>query len=166
MFLCHFTTVNLLFTPSTVVIHNNYRGFYLISFNKYFNHNPLFATNIFGRRNLFVVGISSHPCQQLRISTKPLIKVFFFFAGTIFLCFTLNAFCSFYLLAMKSFTIFQLIEKAHWVLLLLSAFGVFSLCFSTESTNKAITDCATLLNSTCSHDALNINHKVEVRMFQ
>lgn len=62
---------------------------------------------------------------------------------------------------MKSFTIFQLIEKAHWVLL--SAFGIFSLCSSTESTNKAISDCATLLNSMYSHDAIeNINHQLEV----
>lgn len=65
------------------------------------------------------------------------------------------------MLTMKTFTIFQLIEKAHWVLL--SAFGVFSLCSSTESTNKAIIDCATLLSSTYSHEAFeSINHKVEV----
>lgn len=62
---------------------------------------------------------------------------------------------------MKSFAIFQLIEKAHWVLL--SAFGIFSLCSSTESTNKAITDCAALVNSTYADDAFEgINHKIEV----
>lgn len=92
---------------------------------------------------------------------KKFLLPLFFFPGTIFLCFTLNAFCTFFMLALKTFTIFQLIEKAHWVLL--SAFGIFSLCFSTESTNKAISDCATLLNAMYSHDALdNINHKVEV----
>lgn len=64
-------------------------------------------------------------------------------------------------MTLKTFTIFQLIEKAHWVLL--SAFGIFSLCCSTESTNKAISDCATLLNAMFSHDGVdNINHKVEV----
>lgn len=85
-----------------------------------------------------------------------------FFAGTLFLFFTLNVFCSFFILSMKTFTIFQLIEKAHWVLLLLSAFAVFSLCYSTESTKQCISDCATLLNSYVEHDALNINHKIEV----
>lgn len=91
-----------------------------------------------------------------------LISLFFFFpAGTIFLFFTLNAFCSFYMLSLKTFTIFQLIEKANWIFL--SAFGIFSLCFSTETTNKAITDCTTLLNTIYSHDACeNINHQVEV----
>lgn len=84
-----------------------------------------------------------------------------FSTGTIFLLFTLNAFCTFYLLSMKSFAIFQLIEKAHWVLL--SAFGIFSLCSSTESTTKAITDCAALVSSTYADDASEgINHKVEV----
>lgn len=65
------------------------------------------------------------------------------------------------MLAMKSFTIFHLIEKLQWVLL--SAAGVFALCSSTESTNKAINDCAALLDVLYSHDALeSINHKVEV----
>ena len=101
-------------------------------------------------------------------SSNPLIKTSFLFlflcfspAGTIFLFFTLNAFCSFYMLSLKTFTIFQLIEKANWIFL--SAFGIFSLCFSTETTNKAITDCTTLLNTMYSHDACeNINHQVEV----
>lgn len=84
-----------------------------------------------------------------------------FFAGTIFLFFTLNAFCTFFMLTMKSFTIFQLIEKVQWVLL--SALGIFALCLSTESTNKAISDCTTLLSSAYSHDALeSINHKADV----
>lgn len=62
---------------------------------------------------------------------------------------------------MKSFTIFQLIEKVQWVLL--SALGIFALCLSTESTNKAISDCTTLLSSAYSHDALeSINHKADV----
>lgn len=81
--------------------------------------------------------------------------------GTIFLFFTLNAFCSFYMLSLKTFTIFQLIEKTNWIFL--SAFGIFSLCFSTETTNKAITDCTTLLNTMYSYaDDESINHKVEV----
>jgi hypothetical protein len=85
------------------------------------------------------------------------------FAGALFLFFTLNAFCTFFLLATKSFTIFHLIEKVHWVLL--AALGVFALCSSTESTNKAIKDCAALLNSTFTPDAFaSINHKVEVRI--
>lgn len=82
--------------------------------------------------------------------------------GTIFLFFTLNAFCSFYMLSLKTFTIFQLIERANWILL--SAFGIFALCLSSETTNKAITDCTTLLNTMYSHDGdENINHKVKVR---
>ncbi|CRK99315.1 CLUMA_CG012766, isoform A [Clunio marinus] len=83
--------------------------------------------------------------------------------GTLFLFFTLNSFCTFFMMTTKNFTIFQLIEKAHWILL--SAFAIFSLCYTTESTNKAISDCASLLNTIYSHDDFeNINHKVEIEI--
>lgn len=64
------------------------------------------------------------------------------------------------MLAIKSFTIFQLIEKAQWVLL--AALGVFSLCTSTEAALKQISDCSAFMNGIYSHDAGSINHKVEV----
>lgn len=101
---------------------------------------------------------------------KDINKIFLFFSfspqsspppGTIFLFFTLNAFCTFYMLSLKSFAIFQLIEKANWIFL--SGFGVFSLCISAETTNKAINDCTTLLNAMFSHDACeSINQKLDV----
>lgn len=113
----------------------------------------------------FVVSATAQIPRKLLIAINKTQRQCFLFlslvAGTIFLSFTLNAFCIFFMLVVKSFTIFQLIEKLH--LVLLSAFAVFSLCASTESTNKAITDCATVLNTMYSHDAFeNINHKVEV----
>jgi hypothetical protein len=89
----------------------------------------------------------------------------FFSTGTIFLCFTLHVFCIFYALALKKFTIFHLIEKA--LLAVLSALGIFSLCSSTESTNKAISDCATLFNAMYSQDVFEItmDQKVDVCFF-
>jgi hypothetical protein len=71
------------------------------------------------------------------------------FIATIFLNFTLNSFCTFFMLAMKSFTIFQLIEKILW--LLLSSLAIFTLCYSTEASYKAINDFSTLFGTYCSH---------------
>lgn len=63
------------------------------------------------------------------------------------------------MMAMKSFTIFQLIEKILW--LLLSSIAIFTLCYSTEATHKAISDFSTLFSSYISHKHLrniaNIN---------
>lgn len=102
------------------------------------------------------------------------------FAATIFLNFTLNSFCIFFMMAMKSFTIFHLIEKILW--LLLSSLAIFTLCYSTEASHKAISDFSTLFCTYTSHDSFyhhcgcyncceggmcaakmkGINHRVEV----
>lgn len=65
------------------------------------------------------------------------------------------------MLAIKTFTIFQLIEKSHWVVL--AALGVFFLCSSTESALQQISECSAIVSRMYSHDAsANINHAVEV----
>lgn len=65
------------------------------------------------------------------------------------------------MLTMKTFTIFHLIEKVLW--LLLSSMAIFTLCYTTEASYKAINDFSTLLCTYISHqsddddDTENIN---------
>jgi hypothetical protein len=63
--------------------------------------------------------------------------------------------------AVKHFSTFQLIRVAHWGLM--SAIGILWLCCSTESTQKAVNYCSTLLNDRYSSGEFeSINQKVEV----
>lgn len=80
-----------------------------------------------------------------------------------FLMFTLSAFNVFYMLTMRISAIFQLIESIHNVML--SSFGIFSLCYLTDSTKNAIGDCSQFLISLYSTEVdacENINQKVDV----
>jgi hypothetical protein len=67
------------------------------------------------------------------------------------------------MLTMKIDAIFQLIESIHYVML--SSFGVFTLCYLTESTKNAIGNCSQFLISLYSTEVdacENINQKVDV----
>jgi hypothetical protein len=55
------------------------------------------------------------------------------------------------MLATQTFTIFQLIEKALW--LLLSSLAIFTLCCSTEAPYKVINDFLTLFCAHVTHGA-------------